>query len=128
MPSFWFQIFCKVHFPNITDHRELNFVIFSCSTFQKVVIWTEELRRSSSLWDELCTVSLDLQVYRQKHVKACRNTKKHCRTRFIRMTHLPENISKDLHFPDVLEKCTEFASQLNYRRPENVKYDMNHER
>ena len=60
---------CKVHFPNITNHSELDFAIFHDTHFQKVVIRTEELRRSDSLWDELRPVSPDLQVYLQKHVK-----------------------------------------------------------
>ena len=48
---------------------------------QKVLIQTEELRRSDSLWDEFHPVSPDFQVYLQKYVKPCKSTAEHVLSR-----------------------------------------------
>ena len=91
LSSFWFEIFCKVQFSNIRDHRKLDFVIFSSDTFSK---------SCDPDWDGRATWS-----------KTRSTMLKQCKTRFrlmflscsdelcksFWMMHLPEYISKDTH-------------------------------
>ena len=125
---------CKVQFSVILDIRENGLCNFSKPKSWQSLIWTEELRRRDS--GMRCPVSPDLQVYLQKDLKTREVMLKQCKTRFVRMSVLPElftefirrihrvhqkdsqsssdNIRKDLHSPNVLNLTHTSAHYTRY--------------